>query len=566
VVCHRRGIELFDVQRQAWVHSFEAPDVATPDKPITGTIYQGHSATFSPDGEWIATGHGYSYESDREFAGYETADQVIRVWRASDLALEATHEQGDYGDYFLYCVQYVAFGQRGEVFGQTPDGPIKAHHGAKVRSFHFFHWHARLRMTDDDEVLAFHGQSLTWLDAETGAVLATSHASDPPAGRDGRVPGVTRDRRAYDDRFQCLSADWRVFAVCPREGPVEVIDSFTRQRVQTFPRGIRRGPVYLSGDGSVIGIGHKTVDLFRVADRSPLRGSVAADRFTLSHSGDWFARVSDGSLGVGSTRTEEQDRVVATGARPTLIAISPDGRRLATAGGPGADDVVQLWEVESGGAAPLVQERALGETVRRLCFSAQGRLLALADRDKCRLAGADKPDPKLPPYSWCSVDLGPPFRVPQGPKRLYSLKASPAAPLVAVGDGCGHVVLWHQDGHVVGFLDTGSRDRVTSVGFSHDGQLLAAGDDSGAAFLFAVGGLSLLRTSAGKGAAIEAAVPRGDGTVVLCDARGRIWVWGEEGRRLVKRAGGKQHHVAAASALGKHVALASGVVRVIGVP
>jgi WD40 repeat protein/serine/threonine protein kinase len=110
-------------------------------------------------------------------------------------------------------------------------------------------------------------------------------------------------------------------------------------------------------------------------------------------------------------------------------AFAPDGLRLATAT---ADGRIQLWDLETGKATPLIGHR---DRVTALAFAPDGKTLASASWDhSVRL------------WSAAGRNVG----VLKGPRgRVWSLAFSPDGGTLAAGgeaaDGSGDVVLWRTD-------------------------------------------------------------------------------------------------------------------------
>ncbi len=142
-------------------------------------------------------------------------------------------------------------------------------------------------------------------------------------------------------------------------------------------------------------------------------------------------------------------------------ALSPDGTKLATAGG---DWTVRLWEVSTGKYINSLTGHP--SAVNAVAFSPDGKILASAgstlrlwDADTGELLHAD------------SKDLG----------SISLLAFSPDGKTLATGGGWDHTVhLWDWDvetGNPISTFD--AVETVTALAFSPDGKTLASGSEKG---------------------------------------------------------------------------------------
>ena len=200
----------------------------------------------------------------------------------------------------------------------------------------------------------------------------------------------------------------------------------------------------------------------------------------------------------------EFDAYTAHRAEVWAVAVSPDGRSVATGGD---DDALRVWDPATGRERiPPIRHPA---TVSALAYRPDGRVLATAsleDRDGLRLwdAGTGRLIARLPGHSdrVRSVAFAPDGRLlaSAGSDRIIRLWDAATGAAVAVLDGHRSVVrqvAFAPDG---GLLASAGNDRtvriwdvrsggcravlpcryqVTSVAFSPDGRTLASADESG---------------------------------------------------------------------------------------
>lgn len=202
----------------------------------------------------------------------------------------------------------------------------------------------------------------------------------------------------------------------------------------------------------------------------------------------------------------------AKGTPYGAAAASPAGRLFATAGG-------RLWEVDpaSGKAVRSIGGAIGDESVRALACRGGDELFAVCKTSVRRLrldAGVWEPVPQIsagtpPVFDFSTVD----FKVSVGEDTVTSLAFSPDGRLAAAGDASGAIaVLAAPDWRRVQQLAGGHRREVTGLCFSPDGRRLVS-----CAGRFATGGLTLSNNIPGQVVVWDVATWRDCLTLTLPD-------------------------------------------------
>lgn len=206
-----------------------------------------------------------------------------------------------------------------------------------------------------------------------------------PAGRRIATGGLDHAVRVWD-------------AITGRE-LVAVARTWLRRRGHTA--GLSAVVFDPSGDYLYTGSDDGTVRCWVAADGSELARldtPAASGRLALSPDGGRLAAAHRGTVHLWSAPGWlELLRVTAYGDHLHAVRFSPDGRRLAAAGGlrPNAPGTLQVWDAVTGD--PVWQPDAPFHQVNCLAFSPDGRLLAAADWEKVRVWTL--PAPAARPFS-----------------------------------------------------------------------------------------------------------------------------------------------------------------------
>lgn len=217
------------------------------------------------------------------------------------------------------------------------------------------------------------------------------------------------------------------------------------------------------------------------------------------------------------------------------VAWSPDGRRLASAGGgySGSDNLVRVWDAATGGEVAALAGHS--DSVNAVAFSPDGRSIASGgDDDVIRV--------------WDAATRTERLAIPTGGARVFSVAFSPDGKRIAAGTSR---ILVRDAATGADAVRIEWEDAVSgcgSVAFSPDGATLAGGCSDGTIRLFEAATGKPLRTLEGHEGIVNALAFSPDGSILLSgeeEAKAIFWNVADGTRRSKpRRHGGPVHSVA----------------------
>lgn len=230
---------------------------------------------------------------------------------------------------------------------------------------------------------------------------------------------------------------------------------------------------------------------------------------------------SGGSLQVWNmTDLSQPPRIASVPGSPTLLALSRDGARLATAGADPAS--IRLWD-RSGATLTARELAGPGGINTSIALSRDGRLLAIGDNQGATLV-----------YDLTNLSASPQRLSGLGGRSgVRSLAFSPDGRLLATGNDDSQARLYNLASGSGTYTRERTRGALTSITFSSDGRWLAYGSAGGQVRLWRLSGAQFESVYVLLGLTAEVTEVRitsGNALVVAGSADGTTCLWDLEAR------------------------------------
>jgi RNA polymerase sigma factor (sigma-70 family) len=341
-----------------------------------------------------------------------------------------------------------------------------------IGATHFRHvgWHARVFLTDGGNTLLFSGEGVTvrWWDVESGKTIDEIKLKgayhDAAFARDGNLLAVVGSRQVGGETGTSEHVLWLIDVAgrkLIRDVSLPTRTGGNHQKVQVSANGRR---VFVDYEGDVQVIDGKTGD-----ELMRHKGSINAGVLAATPDGKLLAfGRHDVYLWRWETGEEPKKFTRILGGGTELIEFAPDGKTLRIT--PTSSELISTWDVATG---RQIESRSLRFPTRRLCFSPDGKTMAVAT-----LPNASKPPEDghaidlLDAATWNEVG-----RIPLGRAGVGHVSWSgDGSRLTAVTDSRSFV--WDvKTGKVLGPTRPGHEGHIGVMTFGADGTLYTGSDD-----------------------------------------------------------------------------------------
>jgi WD40 repeat protein len=278
-----------------------------------------------------------------------------------------------------------------------------------------------------------------------------------------------------------------------------------------------------SPDGTTLAAGYSggAIRLWDLASHRTISAATfGAAPLALTFTGDGKLLEAAGADAVGTWDLANQARIttrpLASSANGGAVALSPDGKTVATGG---ADGIIRLWDAATGQeiGSPMSSDAS---PVDAVAFSPDGTLMATASTDG-----------NVQLWATATQQEAGPALIPNGPE-VGALAFSPDGKLLATGSQDGTAQLWNVPSGSQAGTTMATGDTVSALTFGADGTTLATAEGDGATELWDVATQaqtgSALTTQGAAGVSSLAFSPDAD-ALATGNGDGSIQLWNPAG-------------------------------------